>query len=140
MILTCYFMTHSSVNRQKNLIHTFPSQFWGCICELCTFYCIVLFTYIPGHYLWCQHNKLTIRQLFRLTNEYTRNSSHTNIRAANSTRIRESILATILLTYRFENQFLLLNCAQNVSVSITFDSRKRSGICIPEHYIPTSFY
>ena len=37
---------------------------------------------------------------------------------ANSMRIRESILATILVTYRYENQFLSLNCAQNVSVAI----------------------
>ncbi len=34
---------------------------------------------------------------------------HTIHRAANSTRIRESILATILVTLRYANQFLSFN-------------------------------
>ena len=65
----------------------------------------------------------------------TCNTNIYNYRAANSTRIRESILAMILLTYRYENQFLSLNCAKNVSVSITFDSRKRRRICNPELHV-----
>ena len=52
-------------------------------------------------------------------------------RAANSTRIRESILATILVTFWYENQFPSLNCVLNVLVSIKFDSRKQQQICTP---------
>ena len=52
-------------------------------------------------------------------------------RPANSTRIRESILATILVTFCYENQFPPLNCIQTDSVSIEFDSCKLKRICSP---------
>ncbi len=54
-------------------------------------------------------------------------------RPANSTRIRESILATILVTFDYKNQFPPLNCIQTDSVSIEFDSRKLKRICNPEN-------
>ena len=38
-------------------------------------------------------------------------------------RITESILAVILVSSRYENQFLSLSYAVNVAVSVKFDSR-----------------
>ncbi len=55
-------------------------------------------------------------------------------RPANLMRIRESILATILVTFGYENQFPPLNCIQTDSVSIEFYSRKLKGICNPANY------
>ena len=49
-------------------------------------------------------------------------------RPANLTRIRESILTTILVTFGYENQFPPLNCIQTDSVSIEVDSRKLKRI------------
>ena len=45
-------------------------------------------------------------------------------RARNSARIRESILAMILVASRYENQFLSLNYVVNTTVTQNFDSRK----------------
>ena len=53
------------------------------------------------------------------------------LRPSNSTRIRESILATILVTFSYENRFPPLNCIQTDSVSFEFDSRKLKQICNP---------
>ena len=41
VILTSYFMTYFSRYRQNKHFLIF-NQFWGCVCELCMFYCIVL--------------------------------------------------------------------------------------------------
>ena len=46
------------------------------------------------------------------------------LRARNSARIRESILAMILVASRYENQFLSLNYVVNTTVTQNFDSRK----------------
>ena len=48
-----------------------------------------------------------------------------NLRARNSGRIRESILAMILVSSRYKNQFLSLNYhVVNTTVTQNFDSRK----------------
>ena len=56
---------------------------------------------------------------------------HFLLRPANSKRIRESILTTIRVTIGYENQFPPLNCIQNDSVLIEFDSHKLEQICNP---------
>ena len=53
-------------------------------------------------------------------------------RARNSARIRESILAMILVASRYENQFLSLNYVVNTTVTQNFDSRKSKRNSTPE--------
>ena len=48
----------------------------------------------------------------------------TSSEALLSTRITESILAVILVTSRYENQFLPFRFPVNTAVSVKFDSRK----------------
>ena len=52
-------------------------------------------------------------------------------RAANSTRIRESILVMICAASTYENQFLSLNPIVIAMVAIRFDSRKLNRNCTP---------
>ena len=55
------------------------------------------------------------------------------LRARNSARIRESILAMILVASRYENQFLSLNYVVNTTVIQNFDSRKLKQTSTPAY-------
>ena len=69
------------------------------------------------------------------------NSCQVYHRAANLTRIRESILAMIRVASRHENQVFSLNRTVNVTVDSYFDSCKFRPICTPvSHYIKIIMY
>ncbi len=78
----------------------------------------------------CNHRKHTENGISELLRKFLK-TYYIEFRPANSTRIRESILAMIPLTFGYENQFPPLNCIQTDSVSIEFDSCKLKRICNP---------
>ena len=63
-------------------------------------------------------------------------------RARNSARIRESIVAMILVASRYENQFLSLNYVVNTTDTQNFDSRKLKRNSTPDkcYFGPTFFF
>ena len=63
-----------------------------------------------------------------------------SIRARNSARIRESILAMILVASRYENQFLSLNYVVNTTVTQNFDSRKSKRNSTPASMMSFDVY